>query len=83
MEGELFYFLAYPRGDRAKITVIDESESSRYEKNDYSIVNELEWDNPKDAIEYARKLAEQNNLIYEPFDSRYGQYGDDNFLYLN
>ena len=79
---ELFYFLCYPRGDKSKIKVIDECENLRYEKNDYSIVNDLEWYNARDAIEYARKLAEQNNLTYEPFDSRYGEDDENDFLYL-
>lgn len=83
METELFYFICYPKGDKSKIKVIDESETLRYEKDNFSIVNDLEWYNAQEAIEYAKKLAEQNNLTYIPFESRYGQDSEeDNFLYL-
>lgn len=74
---ELFYFICYPCGDRTKITVIDEQQSLHYEKHDFALVNDLEWDNVKEAIEYAKKLAEKYNLNYSPFESRYGQDEDE------
>jgi hypothetical protein len=83
MEEYIFYFLCYPSGDRTRITVIDEFESSRYEKNDYALVNDLEWDNSENAIAYGRTLAEKYNLIYEPFKPRCGNINnEDSYLYL-
>ena len=69
---EIFYFLCYPKGNKSRITVIDEQQSLHYEKHDFSLVNDLEWNNSKDAIDYAEKLAEKYNFIYEPFENRCG-----------
>ena len=74
---ELFYFICHPQGDKSKIKVIDEQQSLHYEKHDFALINDLEWDNVKDAIEYAKKLAEKYNLEYIPFESRCGHDEDE------
>lgn len=75
---KLFYFICYPAGThRSSITVIDEREDFRYEKNDFALVNDLEWGNVKEAIDYTKKLAEKHKLVYMPFESRYGQDDDE------
>lgn len=70
---DIFYFLCHPRGDKSKITVIDEQESFTNEKYDFSLVNDLEWNNSEEAIDYAKKLANKHNLVYEPFENRCGE----------
>jgi hypothetical protein len=79
---EIFYFLCYPKGDKSKITVIDEQTDLHYEKYDFSLVNDLEWNNSEDAIDYAKKLAEKYHLTYEPFENRCGEPMHKNGLYL-
>ena len=76
---ELFYFICHPQGDKSKIEVIDEQQSLHYEKYHFALVNDLEWNNVKDAIEYAKKLAEKYNLEYIPFESRCG-YDEDEII---
>lgn len=82
---EIFYFICYPQGDRSKIQVIDEQQNLHYEKHDFALVNDLEWDNSKEAISYAKNLAEKYNLTYVPFESRCSHdkdEGSDSYLYL-
>ena len=70
---EIFYFLCHPKGDKTRICVIDEQESLHYEKYDFSLVNDMEWDNSEEAIDYAKKLAVKYDLVYEEFENRCGE----------
>lgn len=73
MTTENFYFIAYPKGDRSSITVIDLAHSVDYEREDWATVNDLNFSTPDEAITYARGLAEKYGLRYELFESRYNQ----------
>ena len=66
-----FYFIVHPSGDQKRITVIDLSYSVDYERSDWMAVNDDNFSCHKEAIEYARALAEKYNLKYELFESRY------------
>jgi enolase len=79
---ELFYFLCHPRGDKSVVCVIDLQTCLSYEKSDYALVNDLEWYDRDEAIDYARKLCIKYNLTYEPFESRYDNYEENDYLYL-
>lgn len=73
MTTENFYFIAWPKGDRSSITVIDLAHSVDYEREDWATVNDLNFSTPDEAITYARGLAEKFGLRYELFESRYNQ----------
>jgi hypothetical protein len=55
------FYIIYPRGDRSKISV---SEVEEYEKDDYALASRHTFIDEKDAIEYAKILAKDNNKIY-------------------
>ena len=73
MESETFFFIAYD-GNRNTIKVIDLAHSVSYQRRDWSIAVDRDFDNPRSACDYARAVAIKYNLNYTPFDS---QYGDD------
>jgi hypothetical protein len=62
--GDYIYFIAYPGGDRTKITVCYESHACDYEINDYALASRGRWYNFKEANEYCKQLAKENNLIF-------------------
>lgn len=68
---DVFYFIAYPSGDTSKVTVIDLSYAVSYEREDWATVNDKDFTEHTDAIDYCRALAEKYNLEYIPFNSRY------------
>lgn len=70
-EEKNFYFIVYPKGDKTRIRVIDLSPSNGHEKNDYALVNEINFYDHLEAISYARQLAEKFKLEYEMFSSDY------------
>lgn len=83
-EDEKFiYFIAYPYGDKSKVTVIELSPFASYQRDEWDNVNECTFhgeEGKEDAIIYARKIAKTYNLDYCMFESRYGT-GDEK-LYL-
>lgn len=70
---DVFYFIAYPKGDTSKVTVIDLSYAVSYERGDWATVNDKDFTEHTDAIEHCRALAAKYNLEYVPFDSRYNE----------
>ena len=61
---DYIYFIAYPGGDRTKITVCYESIACEYEMKDYALASRHTWYNFKEANEYCKQLANDNNLIF-------------------
>ena len=64
------YFVVYLE-NKTVITVIDLSPSARHERDQWETVNDEDFYDRNNAVDYARKLAEKYNLGYKPFDSRY------------
>jgi hypothetical protein len=80
MEDELrlFYFLAYPRGERDKITVIELDAACAYERAEWDCVSPEDFNDRDEAIRHARALCAGKAREYEMFESRYG--GPDEYL---
>jgi hypothetical protein len=77
---EYIYFICFYRdSERSAITVVDLQQDMSYEKQDFAIVNENEYDTREEAIESARDIAKRHNLQYIPFVSRYRN--DPEYLY--
>lgn len=67
---DTFYFVAFvDKGET--LTVIDLAHSVDYERDDWAVVNDENFSDHLEAIEYARALATQHGLKYRRFDSRY------------
>ena len=69
--GDFIYFIAYPGGDRTKITVCYESHACDYDINDYALASRGRWHDFKEANEYCKQSQAQdllnmveNNLIF-------------------
>lgn len=60
----LYYYIVYPSGDRSKLTVVELLEACKYELSDYAVASRKEFTDKDEAVEYARKLATENDLIY-------------------
>lgn len=58
------YFICYPGGDRSKITVAYESYACEYEIKDYALASRHRWYDFKEANDYCKQLAKDNNLIF-------------------
>ncbi|MCK9446545.1 hypothetical protein M0Q50_06740 [bacterium] len=65
MNNDEVFFIVYPRGDKTKLSVASLSYDCLYEKNEYSVASRKEFDDEIEATEYCRKLAKENNLIFE------------------
>ena len=59
-----YYYIVYPSGDKSKLTVVELSETCKYELNDYAIASRKEFITELEATEYARKLANKYALVY-------------------
>ncbi|ELP5902259.1 hypothetical protein QTV49_004288 [Vibrio vulnificus] len=70
-EVETFFFVAFPYGDKSRVTVIDLSHACGYERGDWASISEHNFNTAPAAIKYARQFAKLNDLVYEEFDSRY------------
>jgi LPS O-antigen subunit length determinant protein (WzzB/FepE family) len=57
-----FYFVAFINNKTA-LTVIDLDQNVSYQRSDWDVVNDENFNNPNEAIDYA--------LGYEIFESRY------------
>lgn len=69
---DTFYFVALVDKGKA-LTVIDLAHCVDYERDDWSVVDDKNFDNPQDAIAHAKRLAGLNGLAYNRFDSRYNE----------
>lgn len=67
---DTFYFVALINKCTA-LTVIDLAHCVDYERDDWCIVDDVNFDNPQEAIAHAKRLAALNDLEYSRFDSRY------------
>jgi hypothetical protein len=67
---DFIYFIAYPEGDRTKITVCYESIACDYEINDYALASRNRWYDFQEANEYCKQLAKDNNLVFINSDDR-------------
>lgn len=70
-DSDTFYFLAFPKGDASKITVIDLAYSVSYERGDWANVNDETYYDHKTAIEEAKAMVRALGIEYVPFESRY------------
>lgn len=68
---DTFYFVVLV--DNRALTVIDLSHCVDYERNDWCVVDDKNFDNPQEAIAHAKRLADLNGLAYNRFDSRYNE----------
>ena len=71
MNDNYIYFIAYPGGDRTKLSVCNESTYTEYEIKYYDLASRKGWDNPEEANTYCKTLAKENNLIYVNDDDGY------------
>lgn len=58
------YHIIFPRGDRQKISVIELSDSMRYELSDYAVASRKEFYDIQACKEYAKELAKINNIQF-------------------
>lgn len=70
IERDIFYFLAYIKG-RSEVTVISLGENVRYQRSDWSAVNDLDFHDKDKAIAYGRDFAQRHGLQYVLFECRY------------
>lgn len=61
---DYIYFICYPGGDRTKITVAYESMACEYEIKDYALASRNRWYDFKEANDYCKELAKNNDLIF-------------------
>ena len=66
------YFLIYTGEGRNTIEVTDIQGNMLYERDEFREVNDKDFYDKDEAIEYARDLAKRHGLKYGGFDSRYG-----------
>lgn len=65
-----FYFIALIE-NKTTLTVIDLSFGTDYERNDWSAVDDENYETHALAICAAREMARFHGLKYKPFESRY------------
>ena len=59
------WYIIYPRGDRAKIDIVEVSDQDKgYDLGDYAVASRREFDDDSDAIIYAKQLAKDNAKLY-------------------
>ena len=70
---DTFYFVAEIklRNEDPAITVIDLGHNVDYQRNDWGVVNDINYDTPSPAIAFAKAYARKHNLPYVLFVSRY------------
>lgn len=79
-----FYFVSFKAHDRTTITVIDLDHCASYERDEFSPVNDRDFDDHREAIEHAKALACKYNLNYAPFVSRHrSELNETNLLTLD
>jgi len=65
------YFIIFPSGDRTKISVVEITNSLRYELSDYAVASRREFLDKPSSITYAIGLAREHNLTYVGDDEGY------------
>lgn len=65
------YHIIFPRGDRQKISVIELSDSMRYELSDYAVASRKEFYDIQECKDYAKELAKINNIQFIDDDEGY------------
>lgn len=70
---DYIYFIAHLGGDKSKITVIDLSNVTIYERDQFSPVNDDNYHDLEEALSDAKTIATKYDLEYVPFDSRYNK----------
>ena len=70
---DVIYFIAFLGGDKSKITVIDLSNVTLYQRDQFSPVNDDNYYELNLALTDAKSLAKKYNLEYVLFDSRYNK----------
>lgn len=69
---DVFYFIAQlPRAAMPTLTVIDLSYACAYERDEFRAINNTDYTSLDQAIQDARKLAAQEGMAYQRFESRY------------
>ena len=81
MKPYVSYFLAFPQGHKSKITVIDIIDIMSYERNEFANVNDNTYTTLKDAIDAGKDIARRYGLTYVPFESRYYNMKECDYLY--
>ncbi len=67
---DVIYFVAYKHGDTTKITVVDLANTTIYERDQFSPVNDENYYELQEALSVAKALAAKYQLQYVPFESR-------------
>lgn len=67
---DTFYFVAMVEKGTA-LTVIDLAHCVDYERDEWWVVDNENFNTPAEAINHAKRLASLNGLKYNRFDSRY------------
>lgn len=68
---QLIYLIVHPRSNREQITVVDLQFDLTYQKTDWCLASQCEWQDRDEAIAVARSTALKHNLTYVLFESRY------------
>ena len=68
---DTFYFVVFTADEEDTLTVIDLAKCVSYERDDWNCIDNLNFQERDEAIEYARVVAQANNMKYRPFTSRY------------
>lgn len=55
----------------SQVKVIDLQCNTSYKRDDFNPVDDRDFNDLNEAIRYAKKIAEINNVRYVPFESRY------------
>lgn len=66
----LVYYIYHPYGNKNIIEVLEYNTYS-YDIDDWCLVSETQYTNPKEAILRAKLYACENGLEYSQFESRY------------
>ena len=69
---ETFFFIIFTTTAKETVQVMDLSHTCSYQRDDWNCVNSENYDNRDAAIACARALANEHNLKYDLFESRYG-----------
>jgi hypothetical protein len=72
---EEVFFIVYPSGDKSRLSVASVYSHCMYEKSDYALASRKDFYDEKEAVEYCRKLARENNLLFDG-DSKGNYYLD-------
>jgi hypothetical protein len=60
------YHIIFPRGDRTRLSVVEIVDALSYELTDYAVASRHDFGTYSEAAKYARTLADDQALIFEP-----------------